>query len=177
MLDCCVCERWWLHKTVVCLSKVGSPSALADCDLNQELRRAAQNSGRTLYIPSGALWGGQDIQRLNDSGGLEVTAAGLEAEPRRTHWKEGRSSYRLLSPEFVYQDVQASVLFPADGRRALWLDGGWRPARFIQRIRGGALPAGSQQRQHHGSRSCGGRNTGLHWRPGRDCVRHGVSSP
>ncbi|XP_075880038.1 aspartate dehydrogenase domain-containing protein [Nelusetta ayraudi] len=50
---------------------VGSPSALSDCDLNQKLRQAAGKSGRTLYIPSGALWGGQDIQRLNDSGGLK----------------------------------------------------------------------------------------------------------
>lgn len=60
---------------VVCLSKVGSPSALSDCDLNQKLRQAAQESGRTIYIPSGALWGGQDIQRLNDSGGLKVAGA------------------------------------------------------------------------------------------------------
>lgn len=54
---------------------MGSPSALSDCDLNQKLRQAAEKSGRTLYIPSGALWGGQDIQRLNDSGGLKVTIA------------------------------------------------------------------------------------------------------
>lgn len=55
--------------------KVGSPSALSDSDLNQKLREAAQKSGKTLYIPSGALWGGQDIQRLNDSGALKVIIA------------------------------------------------------------------------------------------------------
>lgn len=54
-------------------SQVGSPSALSDPDLNQRLRQAAQLHGRTLYVPSGALWGGQDIQRLNDSGALKVT--------------------------------------------------------------------------------------------------------
>lgn len=53
-------------------SQVGSPSALSDPDLNERLRQAAQQYGRTLYIPSGALWGGQDIQRLNDSGTLKV---------------------------------------------------------------------------------------------------------
>lgn len=53
-------------------SQVGSPSALSDPDLNQKLRQAAQQCGRTLYVPSGALWGGQDIQRLNDSGTLKV---------------------------------------------------------------------------------------------------------
>lgn len=56
-------------------SKVGSPSALSDSELNQKLREAAQKSGKTLYIPSGALWGGQDIQRLNDSGALKVIIA------------------------------------------------------------------------------------------------------
>lgn len=61
--------------SALCVSQVGSPSALSNCDLNQKLRQAAENSGRTLYIPSGALWGGQDIQRLNDSGGLKVTIA------------------------------------------------------------------------------------------------------
>lgn len=51
---------------------MGSPSALADPDLNQKLSQAAQKYGRTLYVPSGALWGGQDIQRLNDSGKIKV---------------------------------------------------------------------------------------------------------
>lgn len=53
-------------------SQVGSPSALSDPDLNQKLRQAAQTYGRTLYVPSGALWGGQDIQRMSDSGTLTV---------------------------------------------------------------------------------------------------------
>lgn len=68
-----LCEN--LTSIALCLSQAGSPSALSDCDLNQKLRQAAQESGRTLYVPSGALWGGQDIQRLNDSGGLKVTIA------------------------------------------------------------------------------------------------------
>lgn len=52
--------------------QVGSPSALSDSQLNDELRLAAKRHGHTLYVPSGALWGGQDIQRLNDSGLLKV---------------------------------------------------------------------------------------------------------
>lgn len=64
------------HNSLRCMfsiSKVGSPSALADADLNQGLRQAAHKYNRTLYVPSGALWGGQDIQRMNDSGKLKVT--------------------------------------------------------------------------------------------------------
>ncbi|KAM8723992.1 aspartate dehydrogenase domain-containing protein isoform 1-T1 [Acanthopagrus schlegelii] len=60
---------------------VGSPSALSSPDLNQKLRLAAQNYGRTLYVPSGALWGGQDIQRLNDSGGLKALFIRMSKHP------------------------------------------------------------------------------------------------
>ncbi|XP_028311802.1 aspartate dehydrogenase domain-containing protein isoform X2 [Gouania willdenowi] len=60
---------------------VGSPSALADPDLNQKLRQAAQHYGRTLYVPSGALWGGQDIQRLNDSGTIKALFIRMSKHP------------------------------------------------------------------------------------------------
>lgn len=51
---------------------MGSPSALSDPQLEQDLRTAAKQHGKTLYVPSGALWGGQDIQKMNDSGTLRV---------------------------------------------------------------------------------------------------------
>ncbi|CDQ96553.1 unnamed protein product, partial [Oncorhynchus mykiss] len=66
---------------------VGSPSALSDPQLNQELRQAAEHHGRTLYIPSGALWGGQDILRLNDSGSLKV--------PGRREEERGLNKYNI----------------------------------------------------------------------------------
>ncbi|KAL6102730.1 aspdh [Pungitius sinensis] len=60
---------------------VGSPSALSDPDLNQKLRQAARLHSRTLYVPSGALWGGQDIQRLNDSGALKALFIRMSKHP------------------------------------------------------------------------------------------------
>ncbi|KAG9264261.1 putative L-aspartate dehydrogenase [Astyanax mexicanus] len=60
---------------------VGSPSALSDSQLNQELRCSAQKHGNTLYVPSGALWGGQDIQRLNDSGSLKALSIRMSKHP------------------------------------------------------------------------------------------------
>uniref|UniRef100_A0AAZ3QYW0 Aspartate dehydrogenase domain-containing protein n=1 Tax=Oncorhynchus tshawytscha TaxID=74940 RepID=A0AAZ3QYW0_ONCTS len=60
---------------------VGSPSALSDPQLNQELRQAAEHHGRTLYVPSGALWGGQDILRLNDSGSLKALFIRMSKHP------------------------------------------------------------------------------------------------
>ncbi|XP_067408349.1 aspartate dehydrogenase domain-containing protein [Emydura macquarii macquarii] len=55
---------------------VGSPTALADQATETRLREAAQRGGHTLYVPRGALWGGEDIQRMDDRGmlqGLKVT--------------------------------------------------------------------------------------------------------
>ncbi|XP_037545495.1 putative L-aspartate dehydrogenase [Nematolebias whitei] len=60
---------------------VGSPSALSDFDLNQKLRQASMQHGRTLYVPSGALWGGQDIQRMNDSGTLKALFIRMSKHP------------------------------------------------------------------------------------------------
>ncbi|XP_053545817.1 aspartate dehydrogenase domain-containing protein [Bombina bombina] len=55
---------------------VGSPTGLADHDTEIKLREKAKHSGHTLYIPSGAFWGGEDIQKMSDRGtlkGLRVT--------------------------------------------------------------------------------------------------------
>lgn len=56
---------------------VGSPTALADAALNSTLRSASERS-HGLYIPSGALWGADDIKKMADGGsllGLCVTMA------------------------------------------------------------------------------------------------------
>lgn len=60
---------------------VGSPSALSDPELNHTLRQAAHQYERTLYVPSGALWGGQDIQRLSDSGALKALFIRMSKHP------------------------------------------------------------------------------------------------
>uniref|UniRef100_A0A8C5PES7 Aspartate dehydrogenase domain-containing protein n=1 Tax=Leptobrachium leishanense TaxID=445787 RepID=A0A8C5PES7_9ANUR len=55
---------------------VGSPTALADQETETKLREMAKHSGKTLYIPSGAFWGGEDIQKMADRGtlrGLKIT--------------------------------------------------------------------------------------------------------
>ncbi|KAF6734558.1 putative L-aspartate dehydrogenase [Oryzias melastigma] len=83
---------------------VGSPSALSDSDLNQKLRRVSQQYGKTLYVPSGALWGGQDIQRLNDSGTLKALFIRMSKHPScfrltgdvLSTWSEGEGRRVLL---------------------------------------------------------------------------------
>ncbi|XP_056608074.1 aspartate dehydrogenase domain-containing protein [Triplophysa dalaica] len=76
---------------------VGSPSALSEPQLEQELCTAAKHHGRTLYIPSGALWGGQDIQRMNANGTLKALSIRMSKHPScfrltggpLTDWTEG----------------------------------------------------------------------------------------
>ncbi|XP_014864652.1 aspartate dehydrogenase domain-containing protein isoform X2 [Poecilia latipinna] len=46
-----------------------------------KLRQASLQHGRTLYVPSGALWGGQDIQRMNDSGTLKALFIRMSKHP------------------------------------------------------------------------------------------------
>ncbi|KAM9392054.1 aspartate dehydrogenase domain-containing protein [Pholidichthys leucotaenia] len=83
---------------------VGSPAALSDPDLNQKLRQASQQYDRTLYVPSGALWGGQDIQKMNDSGTLKALFIRMSKHPscfRLTgdvlfDWKEDEGRRVLL---------------------------------------------------------------------------------
>jgi len=53
---------------------MGSPTGLADRQLETDLKQAAQKHG--LYIPSGAFWGGEDIRKMAERGtlsGLTVT--------------------------------------------------------------------------------------------------------
>lgn len=77
---------------------------------------------------------------------------------------------------FVHQNVQASILLPADRRQTHNLDGGRGQAGFIQRLGGGVVPSCPQQRQHHGSSCSGSGNTRLWGCSGRDCIWHDVSS-
>ncbi|KAK9397103.1 putative L-aspartate dehydrogenase [Crotalus adamanteus] len=60
---------------------VGSPTALADVNTELRLREVAKKTGHTLYIPSGALWGGQDIQRLDDAGMLQALTVTMTKHP------------------------------------------------------------------------------------------------
>ena len=51
---------------------LGSPTVLANKDIELQLRDAAKAYGKGLYVPSGALWGGEDIRKMADLGTLKV---------------------------------------------------------------------------------------------------------
>lgn len=50
----------------VCDLLIGSPTALAYAPLEAKLRRKSAESGQTVYVASGAFWGGEDIVKMGD---------------------------------------------------------------------------------------------------------------
>ncbi|XP_014340532.1 aspartate dehydrogenase domain-containing protein [Latimeria chalumnae] len=68
---------------------VGSPSVFAEQEVETKLRQAAEDSGHTLYIPSGAFWGGKDIQKMADRGTLKSLKVTMTKHP---------SSFKLEGP-------------------------------------------------------------------------------
>ena len=62
------------------LPQVGSPTALAEAAMERNLVREARDGAHGLYVPAGAFWGGQDIQKMADRGTLRVRAL-LEIDP------------------------------------------------------------------------------------------------
>lgn len=66
---------------------IGSPTALADQEIEDSLRKAASQNG--LYVPSGALWGGEDIKKMADSGSLKALKITMTKHP---------SCFKLVGP-------------------------------------------------------------------------------
>ena len=58
---------------------IGSPTALANQEVETMLRQAATNHG--IYIPSGALWGGEDILKMADRGTLTKLKVTMKKHP------------------------------------------------------------------------------------------------
>jgi len=64
-----------------CDYMVGSPTALSNAELEAKLREVAVASGHGLYIPSGAFWGGEDIQKMADRGTLQKLKVTMTKHP------------------------------------------------------------------------------------------------
>jgi aspartate dehydrogenase len=60
---------------------LGSPTALADRSLEQRLRQAASDTGHAIYVPSGALWGAVDLQKMADADTLGSVTITMKKEP------------------------------------------------------------------------------------------------
>lgn len=63
------------------LPQVGSPSALADQATEQQLLEASHRWDHAVFVARGALWGTEDISRLDAAGGLQVRACWAPQDP------------------------------------------------------------------------------------------------
>ncbi|XP_069773584.1 aspartate dehydrogenase domain-containing protein isoform X2 [Narcine bancroftii] len=60
---------------------VGSPTAFGEQGVDAKCREAARRYGHTLYVPSGALWGAEDIQKMADRGTLKALKVTMTKHP------------------------------------------------------------------------------------------------
>ncbi|KAM6154423.1 aspartate dehydrogenase domain-containing protein [Erethizon dorsatum] len=60
---------------------VGSPSALADQTTEQQLLDASHRWGHAVFVARGALWGTEDISRLDAAGGLQSLRVTMATHP------------------------------------------------------------------------------------------------
>ncbi len=82
----------------VCDFMIGSPTALADADLESELKAACSEHGHGLYVPSGAFWGGEDIRKMADRGTLKALTVAMKKHP---------SSLKLSCPKLAAANEKA----------------------------------------------------------------------
>lgn len=92
---------------------LGSPTALADPETEQRLRGAALRGGHTLYVPRGALWGCEDIRRMDDDGTLAALKVTMTKAPQ---------SFRLQG--WLRERLEAAL---TSGGRAVLYEGPLRP--------------------------------------------------
>lgn len=91
--------------------KVGSPTAFAAPSLQSTLTAAAIASGHALIIPSGALWGAADIQKMALTGSLADLSIAMTFHPRALRLSPPHSALLdgLTSPTVIAEGSVASL--------------------------------------------------------------------
>jgi predicted dinucleotide-utilizing enzyme len=96
---------------------VGSPTAFANEALESTLRKVADSNSHACYIPSGALWGAQDIEKMATLGtlkGLTITMkkhpGSLKLEAPLSHKLEGHEQWE--EREYVIYEGSVRELCP-----------------------------------------------------------------
>eukprot|EP00003_Mantamonas_plastica_P011470 TRINITY_DN2118_c3_g1_i4.p1 TRINITY_DN2118_c3_g1~~TRINITY_DN2118_c3_g1_i4.p1 ORF type:complete len:198 (+),score=39.94 TRINITY_DN2118_c3_g1_i4:86-595(+) len=88
---------------------VGSPTAFADQDVEDALRAAAENEqGHGVYVPSGAFWGSQDIQKMATRNTLEGLQVIMKKHPGSI--KVVGEEYQQLVDDTINKDSAEEVV-------------------------------------------------------------------
>jgi len=87
---------------------VGSPTALADSAVEERLRAAAAAGPGGLCLPSGALWGAQDLHGMANRGAMAELTVTMRKHP---------ASFRLTEPEL---DKKRSMAETSNGEMVLY---------------------------------------------------------
>jgi len=80
---------------------IGSPTALANQETYDLLLKVSNTQNRTVFIPQGALWGGEDIRRMASSGTLTALTITMSKHP---------SSFKLVDGPELEDIKEAKVV-------------------------------------------------------------------
>eukprot|EP00746_Dinoflagellata_sp_MGD_P011310 gnl/MRDRNA2_/MRDRNA2_123662_c0_seq1.p1 gnl/MRDRNA2_/MRDRNA2_123662_c0~~gnl/MRDRNA2_/MRDRNA2_123662_c0_seq1.p1 ORF type:complete len:306 (+),score=69.74 gnl/MRDRNA2_/MRDRNA2_123662_c0_seq1:49-918(+) len=89
---------------------VGSPTCFADADVEAAMRAKLKEGSKSLFVPSGALWGIHDIQKMADRGTLKSLQVSMTFAP----------------PALKVNGEVAEKLAAADGKETLLYEGSVR---------------------------------------------------
>jgi aspartate dehydrogenase len=76
-----IVQEWGLKFLEVADLIVGSPTAFADENVEKQFREATKNGNHGCYVPSGALWGAEDIHKMADVNTLLSLSVTMKKHP------------------------------------------------------------------------------------------------
>ncbi|XP_026644955.1 putative L-aspartate dehydrogenase isoform X3 [Microtus ochrogaster] len=97
---------------------VGSPSALADQTTEQRLMEASNHWGHTVFVARGALWGSEDIRRLDEAGGLQSLRVTMATHPDGFRLEGSLAAAHSSGPRTVLYEGPVRGLCPLAPRNS-----------------------------------------------------------
>ncbi|XP_045437582.1 putative L-aspartate dehydrogenase isoform X2 [Pipistrellus kuhlii] len=91
---------------------VGSPSALADQATERQLLEASKRWNHAVFVARGALWGTEDISRLDSAGGLQSLRVTMATHPDGFRLEGPLAAARSTGPRTVLYEGPVRGLCP-----------------------------------------------------------------
>ncbi|KAI4534856.1 hypothetical protein MG293_015716 [Ovis ammon polii] len=91
---------------------VGSPSALGDQATERQLLEASHRWGHAVFVARGALWGAEDITRLDEAGGLQSLRVTMATHPDGFRLEGPLAPMRSMGPRAVLYEGPVRGLCP-----------------------------------------------------------------